>query len=91
MDRTRSQNPSSSRQERSLAPLKIVSRLLGHELHAQNAPRLTFSRDEVLEIQTTIDLYIEDAIKSSRGTPTAATREVTAREVEVPHVEARVN
>ena len=86
MDRTRPTGTQTTRLERTLAHLKILSRLLGHELHAQNAPRLTFSRDEVLEIQTSIDLFIEDAMKSSRGTPTGPTREV-----EMPTVEARAN
>jgi ribosome-binding factor A len=86
MDRTRTAPNQPNRLERTLAHLKIVSRLLGHELHAQNAPRLTFSRDEVAEIQTSIDLFIEDALKNARGTPAALTREV-----EIPTVEARVN
>ena len=86
MDRTRTSPNTTSRLERTLAQLKIISRLLGHELHAQNAPRLTFSRDEILEIQTSIDLYIEEALRGTRGATTAATREV-----DVPTVEARVN
>jgi len=91
MDRTRSSTPNQpNRLERTLAHLKIVSRLLGHELHAQNAPRLTLSRDEVLEIQTSIDLYIEEALRTLRGTPTAP-GSLGTREVEVPTVEARAN
>jgi ribosome-binding factor A len=86
MDRTRPTGTQQTRLERTLAHLKIISRLLGHELHAQNAPRLTFSRDEILEIQTSIDLFIEDAMKSSRGTTAGPTREV-----ELPTAEARVN
>lgn len=47
---------------RHLSNLKLVSRLLGHELHAQgNAKTITLSRDEVLEIQATLDLFIEEA------------------------------
>ena len=47
---------------RQLAHLKVVSRLLGHELHAQASSKsITLSRDQVQEIQTTIDLFIEDA------------------------------
>ena len=84
MDRTRPNQQ--TRLERTLAHLKIVSRLLGHELHAQNAPRLTFSRDEILEVQTSIDLFIEEVLRSSRGATATATREV-----DVPTVEARVN
>ena len=58
MDR-RTTGTQPNRLERTLAHLKILSRLIGHELHAQSAPRLTFSREEILEIQTRIDLYIE--------------------------------
>jgi ribosome-binding factor A len=86
MDRPRTTANQPNRLERALAHLKIISRLLGHELHAQNAPRLTFSRDEIVEIQTSVDLYIEDAMRNARGTPTGPTREV-----ELPAVEARVN
>lgn len=85
MDRTRSATQP-NRLERSLAHLKILSRLLGHELHAQNAPRLTFSREEVVEIQTSLDLFIEDALRGARGA-----QGPTTREVEIPTVEARVN
>lgn len=47
---------------RQLAHLKVLSRLLGHELHAQASSRtLTLSREEVLEMQTTLDLFIEEA------------------------------
>ncbi|MBK7643746.1 MAG: hypothetical protein IPJ19_11985 [Planctomycetes bacterium] len=46
---------------RQLASLKILSRLIGHELHSQSATKsVTLSRDEVIEIQTTVDLYIEE-------------------------------
>ena len=46
---------------RQLASLKILSRLLAHELHSQQGSKqLTLSRDEVLEIQTCLDLYIEE-------------------------------
>jgi ribosome-binding factor A len=86
MERTRNASNQPNRLERTLAHLKIVSRLLGHELHAQNAPRLTFSRDEVLEIQTSIDLFIEEVLRSVRGASGGPTREV-----EIPTVEARVN
>jgi hypothetical protein len=58
---------------RQLATLKIVSRLLSHELHAQqNSKSVTLSRDEVLELQTCIDLYIEDiSRKQVPSTPAA--------------------
>lgn len=46
---------------RHLSNLKLISRLLGHELHAQNgAKAITLSRDEVQEIQNTLDLFIEE-------------------------------
>jgi len=86
MDRTRTTGTQPNRLERTLSHLKIISRLLGHELHAQNAPRLTFSREEIIEVQTSIDLFIEEAQKTARGTLGGPTREV-----ELPTVEARVN
>jgi len=86
MDRPRTSSSQPNRLERQLAHLKILSRLLGHELHAQNAPRLTLSREEVLEIQTSIDLYIEEAMRNARGAQGA-----TTRDVDIPTVEARVN
>ena len=55
---------------RHLSNLKLISRLLGHELHNQGGSKaITLSRDEVLEIQTTIDLFIEEASKRSGGKP----------------------
>ena len=90
MERTRTSPSSPSRParlERQLAPLKVVSRLLGHELHAQQSPRLTLSREEVIEIQTSIDLYIEMVAKAKGGA--AAT--LPAAELEVQAVPARVN
>lgn len=60
-----SSNPKSTQQlQRQLATLKVVSRLLSHELHAQSSSKtVTLSRDEVGELQTCIDLFIEDASK----------------------------
>lgn len=56
---------------RQLAPLKMVSRLLGHEMHAQGAAKtISLSREELSEIRTTIDLFIEEASRRS-GTPGA--------------------
>lgn len=47
--------------QRHLASLKLVSRLLGHELHTQGgAKSVTLSREEVREIQTAIDIFIEE-------------------------------
>lgn len=61
--------------QRQLATLKIVSRLLSHELHAQqNSKSVTLSRDEVLELQTCIDLFIEEVSrKQVTSTPAADT------------------
>ncbi len=52
---------SSARIDRELAHLKIISRLLGHEMHSQNGQRILLSRESVQEIQTSIDLFIEAA------------------------------
>lgn len=45
---------------RQLSSLKLLSRLLGHELHAQNSKTIALSREEVAEMQATIDLFIEE-------------------------------
>ncbi len=73
--------------ERKLAHLKILSRLLGHELHGQTGSRVTLSREEVLEVRTTIDLFIEDIMRGRSASGSVAT--VTRVEPEV--VPARVN
>lgn len=53
---------------RHLSNLKLISRLLGHELHTQGGSKtITLSRDEVQEIQTTLDLYIEEVSRLSAG------------------------
>ena len=82
MDRTHS-NTSASAIERQLASLKILSRLLSHELKAQSGPRLTISREEVQEIQTAVDLFIENVVRRRGGG--------RAAEVEVQTVPARMN
>ena len=88
MERTRSSpNVPNSKAQRQLSVLKIVSRLLGHELHAQQSPRVTLSREEVVEIQTSIDLYIENVMRSKA----LATGAVPVAELEVQAVPARVN
>jgi hypothetical protein len=70
---------------RQLASLKIVSRLLAHELHAQSSSKtITLSKDEVVEIQTCIDLYIEEASRRQGGAPALTT-------VEAPLAVARGN
>ena len=60
-----STNPKSTQQlQRQLSTLKVVSRLLSHELHVQSSSKtVTLSRDEVFELQTCIDLFIEDAAR----------------------------
>lgn len=70
--------------QRNLATLKMISRLLGHELHSQGgAKSITLSREEVLEVQTTIDLFIEDvgrrAGSQNSGTGSVDTQLVPAR------------
>jgi len=60
--------------ERQLSNLKLVSRLLTHELHSQGgAKTITLSREEVNEIRTTIDLFIEE-VGRRHGGAGAATR-----------------
>jgi hypothetical protein len=57
-----------SKQARQLSMLKIVSRLLAHELHSQSSAKtITLSRDEVIELQTCVDLYIEEVGRRSAG------------------------
>ena len=85
MDRNQKTNLP-SRLERQLAHLKIISRLLAHELHAQTSPRLTLSRDEVGEIQTSLDLFIEEVLRTRSTSGTLSTTEV-----DVQAVPARVN
>lgn len=54
--------------QRQLANLKLISRLLGHELHTQSGSKaIALSRDEVQEIQTTIDLFIEEVSRWQGG------------------------
>jgi hypothetical protein len=67
---------------RQLASLKLVSRLLGHELHATSGGRITLSREELAEIQATIDLFIEEVSRRAGALPGSAPAEtqlVTAR------------
>jgi len=82
----RSLNPTADTPvERQLAHLKVVSRLLGHELHAQAGPRITVSRDELTEVQTCIDLFIEGMLRRRGGAPQSLAG------VEPETVPARVN
>ena len=80
-----SQQRSNSILQRQLSNLKLVSRLLGHELHSQaNAKSITLSREAVLEIQTTLDLFIEEAaqgqmsIGAPKGSSAPSTQLVTS-------------
>jgi len=82
------ENSTQSRQAQSglrqIANLKLISRLLGHELHVQgSAKTISLSRDEVLEIQTTLDLFIEEISRLQVGQQANGavenTRLVTAR------------
>jgi len=53
---------------RHLAHIKVVSRLLGHELHSQGAGKtIALSRDQMVEIQTSLDLFIEEASRRLSG------------------------
>lgn len=55
--------------QRHLSALKLVSRLLGHELHSQGGTKtITLSREEVHEVQTAIDLFIEEMGRRSGQT-----------------------
>jgi hypothetical protein len=67
--------------QRSLASLKIVSRLLSHELHAQSVSKtLTLSRDAVVEIQTVVDVFIEESSRR-QGLPSGTAGTVSAEPV----------
>ncbi len=77
MDMT-SKSSKNVRIDRELAHLKILSRLLGHEMHSQTGSRITLSRDSVEEIQTSIDLFIESVHGSrSKAAPSVASVETT--------------
>ena len=95
MERPRNHHSAATRPtrvDRQLAPLKMVSRLLGHELHGQQSSRLTLSREEVLEIQTTLDIYIENITKASSGLGNLeSVPDRSGSELEVQAVPARSN
>ena len=77
---TRPQHPAI----RQLATLKVLSRLLGHELHAQSGTKsVTLSRDEVFEIQTTVDLFIEELTRRMAQAP-ATTQPAAALDTAAP-------
>jgi hypothetical protein len=71
--------------ERHIANLKILSRLLSHEMRAQSGPRLNLSREEVGEMQICLDLFIEETMRRRGSTASARS------EVEVQTVPARMN
>lgn len=63
-----SQHKHGTHLERHLAQLKLVSRLLGHELHSQGGSKaIALSRNQVLEMQTALDLFIDEASKRLTG------------------------
>ncbi|MGB0331794.1 MAG: hypothetical protein ACPGPE_08250 [Planctomycetota bacterium] len=63
-----SQHKHGTHLERHLAQLKLVSRLLGHELHSQGgAKAVALSREQVVEMQVALDLFIEEATKRLGG------------------------
>jgi len=71
-----SQTKFTSQVARQLSNLKLVSRLLAHELHAQSSSKtVTLSKEEVLEIQTTIDLFIEEITRKQGFSGGAASNE----------------
>ena len=58
---------------RHLTQLKLISRLLSHELHSQaNSKTITLSREEVDEIQTGLDLFIEELGRRQGPAPNIA-------------------
>jgi len=83
MERTFKSNNYASHVERQLAMLKIISRLLAHEVSTQSGPRLTLSREEVAEIQTSIDLFIESILRHGSSAPVTS--------IETPPTVTRVN
>jgi hypothetical protein len=85
-----SQAKSASNLDRRLATLKLVSRLISHELHAQSTSKtISLSRDEVTEIQTCVDLFIEEATRRPGIAPalSASERDLAAPR-EIPAVRA---
>jgi len=80
-----SKSASTARIDRELAHLKILSRLLGHEMHAQSGQRILLSRDSVEEIQTSLDLFIE-SVHGGR-----AQTQSTVTSVETAPVASRIN
>ena len=74
---------------RQLASLKLLSRLLGHELHAQGGSKtVTLSREEVIEIQATVDLFIEEITRRQGQSPATPVTSIAPAE---PHLVASRN
>ena len=85
------QHKHGSHLERHLAQLKLVSRLLGHELHSQGGSKaIALSREQVVEMQVALDLFIEEATKRLGGRsgggygPQTQTQSPGATPMEVP-------
>ena len=76
MDKT-SKASAADRLNRELSHLKIISRLLGHEMHSQNGARVMLSRDAVQELQTSLDLFIESVAGARKSAPSVANVETT--------------
>ena len=68
MDKT-SKAASAHRLDRELAHLKIISRLLGHEMHSQTGVNIQLSRDSAQEIQASLDLFIESMAGARKAAP----------------------
>ena len=76
------QSRTKSTLQRQLSNLKLVSRLLGHELHSQsNAKTITLSRESVHEIQTTLDLFIEEVSRAGSMAPAQGATTQSVRSV----------
>ena len=85
------QHKHGSHLERHLAQLKLVSRLLGHELHSQGGSKaVALSREQVVEMQVALDLFIEEATKRLGGRsgggygPQSSSEPASATPMEVP-------
>lgn len=82
----------SSPSVRQLATLKLMSRLLAHEMHAQaSAKQVVLSKDEVVEIQTCLELFIEDATRRIGTAGTSPTAPVSVSTLEPQLVGSRTN
>ena len=81
-----SQHKHGTHLERHLAQLKLVSRLLGHELHSQGgAKAVALSREQVVEMQVALDLFIDGTSSVMVAT------DVAARGIDVDNVSHVIN